>query len=227
LRTPLTTIRGFAELYSQGAVSPAETEHAMQRIEEAAVRMGVLVEDLLLLARMDQQRPLERRPVDLLDIITSSVAGLRVAHADRRLDLAVHLDEPAVVYGDALRLRQVVDNLVVNALQHTRGDVRVALATEGGQALISVSDDGPGLSPDDAARVFERFYRADESRNSATGGSGLGLAIVRTLAVAHGGAVTVDTAADSGSTFTISLPLTGGSQEDPSLAPAEPGTVGP
>ncbi len=225
LRTPLTTIRGFAELYSQGANSPQETQHAMRRIEEASVRMGVLVEDLLLLARMDQQRPLERRAVDLLDIATSARAEFDAAYADRSIELQVSLAEPALVTGDALRLRQVLDNLVANALQHTAGAVRIMLATGEGTATLSVSDDGPGLSPADAERVFERFYRTDESRNSSTGGSGLGLAIVRSLVLAHGGSVDLSTSADSGSTFTISLPLTGGAQEEVSTGPDESDTV--
>jgi two-component system OmpR family sensor kinase len=225
LRTPLTTIRGFAELYTQGADSPQETHHAMRRIEEASVRMGVLVEDLLLLARLDQQRPLEQRPVDLLDLAASTRAEFEAAYSGRTVDLQVTLTEPAIVTGDALRLRQVLDNLVANALQHTSGAVRIILATGDGTAKLSVSDEGPGLTPADAERVFERFYRTDESRNSSTGGSGLGLAIVRSLVLAHEGSVDLSTSADSGSTFTISLPLTGGAQEEVSADPADSGTV--
>ena len=225
LRTPLTTIRGFAELYTQGAVSPQESDLAMRRIEEAAVRMGILVEDLLLLARMDQQRPLAQDSIDLLDVVGSAVTGMRAAHPNRHIDLTVTLQDPAMVVGDSLRLRQIIDNLIANALQHTAGDVRVLLSTDLAAAAISVSDDGPGLSDDDAARIFERFYRADESRNSRTGGSGLGLAIVRSLAVAHGGAVEVDSAPDRGSTFTVTLPLTGASQAGSSRSPGESATV--
>ena len=226
LRTPLTTIRGFAELYSQGAVSQEETDHAMRRIEQAAMRMGVLVEDLLLLARMDQQRPLERRPVDLLDLASSARAEFGAAYPDRSIELQVMLADPATITGDALRLRQALDNLLANALQHTAGAVRIELSTQDSTAYLSVSDDGPGLTPEDAERVFERFYRTDESRNSSTGGSGLGLAIVRTLVLAHGGSVDLATSPASGSTFTLTLPLTGGSQAGGSLAPDGSDTVG-
>ncbi len=217
LRTPLTSIRGFAELYRQGAAAdPAEVARAMGRIEEAAARMGVLVDDLLLLARLDQQRPLERRPVDLLALATDAVQDARAVAPERALDLEIgNLAPPPVVLGDEVRLRQVLGNLVGNALRHTPADtpVQVRLHTARGAAphvavvVLEVADKGPGMRPEEAARVFERFYRTDASRNRVDGGSGLGLAIVSALVAGHGGTVAVDTAPGAGATFRVTLPL--------------------
>jgi two-component system OmpR family sensor kinase len=229
LRTPLTSIRGFAELYRQGAVSsPEELQRMMRRVEEEATRMGLLVEDLLLLARLDQQRPLEQQPVDLLVLTADAVHDARAVQPDRPIELEVTADTAPVVVGDEARLRQVIGNLVTNALTHTPRPtpVTVRLATtravEGpAWALIGVSDEGPGLEPAEAARVFERFYRADKSRTRAQGGSGLGLSIVAALVAAHGGQVDVVTAPGEGATFTVRLPLASESQPERSetLAP--------
>ncbi|HZG93214.1 MAG TPA: HAMP domain-containing sensor histidine kinase [Mycobacteriales bacterium] len=214
LRTPLTSIRGFAELYRQGAVRDADaTARLMRRIEDEAARMGLLVDDLLLLARLDQQRPLERQRVDLLAVATDAVHDARVVAPERRIDLrlAPGLTAPVVV-GDEARLRQVVGNLVTNALTHTPEDaaVTVALATEeahgAGRVVLEVRDRGPGLAPGDAERVFERFYRADSSRTRSSGGSGLGLSIVAALIAAHGGTVGVTSRVGSGTTFRVVLP---------------------
>jgi two-component system OmpR family sensor kinase len=215
LRTPLTSIRGFAELYRQGAASSADVPRLMRRIEDAAARMGLLVEDLLLLARLDQQRALERRPVDLVAIATDAVQDARAVDPQRRIDVEV-LDTSGhapVVLGDNARLRQVAGNLVGNALTHTPArtpvTVRVGAVAEDGRwwGVLEVADTGPGLTPEQAERVFERFYRADSSRARATGGSGLGLSIVNALVAAHGGTVGLDTAPGKGATFRVRLPL--------------------
>lgn len=207
LRTPLTTIRGFAELHRQGATD--DVDRLMRRIESEARRMGGLVEDLLTLARMDEQRPLARERVDLLALAADMVHDARLLAPDRRIDLEI-VDGPGTpeVLGEEARLRQLLGNLVDNALAHTPAGtpVRVRVGTAGDDALLEVSDQGPGMSADQAARVFERFYRADASRTSSTGGSGLGLAIAMSLAQAHGGTVTLFTAEGRGATFHVALP---------------------
>jgi signal transduction histidine kinase len=217
LRTPLTSIRGFAELYRQGAVrSEDDVRRLMQRIEAEGGRMGLLVEDLLLLARLDQERPLTITPVDLAAIAGDAVHDARAVQPDR--PLALHLDESLadvpVVLGDEGRLRQVVGNLVTNALVHTPGDVRVTVTvaqdgTDPDFLLLRVADEGPGMDTADAVRAFERFYRVDASRTRAAGGTGLGLAIVASLVEAHGGTVTLDTAPGQGATVTVRLPRSG------------------
>jgi two-component system OmpR family sensor kinase len=213
LRTPLTSIRGFAELYRQGAVSdPADVARVMRRVEDEAARMGLLVEDLLLLARLDQQRPLERRPVDLLGIAADVAHDARALQPARVIELITTPSSiPPVVEGDDARLRQVVTNLVTNALVHTPETARVAIgvAVDGPVGVLTVADDGPGLAPDDAARIFERFYRVDSSRTrgASNSGSGLGLSIVAALVAAHGGAVDVQSRPGEGTTFRVRLPL--------------------
>jgi two-component system OmpR family sensor kinase len=207
LRTPLTTIRGFAELYRQGAAR--DVELLMSRIESESRRMGVLVEDLLLLARLDAQRPLERRRVDLLVLATDAVHDAQSIAPKRRVQIEV-FDGPGTpeVLGDEARLRQVLGNLVSNALQHTPDSARVTVrvGTEDNEAKLEVVDEGPGMSEEDAHRVFERFYRTDSSRARASGGTGLGLSIVDSLVFAHGGTVTVTTAPGRGCRFQVSLP---------------------
>lgn len=207
LRTPLTTIRGFAELYRQGAAR--DIEMLMSRIESESSRMGLLVEDLLLLARLDAQRPLDRRRVDLLTLATDAVHDARSIAPQRDITMAV-FDGPGTpeVLGDEARLRQVISNLVANALQHTPATARVTVrvGTEDDTAVFEVCDEGPGMSAEDAQRVFERFYRADSSRARASGGTGLGLSIVDSLVRAHCGKVSVATASGEGSRFTVTLP---------------------
>ena len=223
LRTPLTTIRGFAELYRQGGSrDPAELDRLMRRIEDQAARMGLLVEDLLLLARLDQQRPLDRHPVDLLALAADAVHDARAVAPDRRIELVLGDENgdpggPAlVVLGDDLRLRQVLANLVNNALTHTPAgspvEVRVGASTLDGRpgAAVEVVDHGPGLAPGQAERVFERFYRADPARSHADGGTGLGLSIVAALVAVHGGTVGVDTVPGRGARFRVVLPLAPG-----------------
>ena len=219
LRTPLTTIRGFAELYRQGAVTtPQQTAEVVQRIENEASRMGLLVEDLLLLARLDRERPLKLTPVELRVLAAEAVEAARVVAPDRQITLVTapgsgHL----VVRGDDARLRQVIGNLVTNALTHTPAGtpVIVRLASEPvegdtGMAVLEVHDRGPGLSVEQQERVFERFYRADPARTRRSDGTvstGLGLAIVAALVAAHEGVVEVDSQPGVGATFRVRLPL--------------------
>jgi two-component system OmpR family sensor kinase len=238
LRTPLTAIRGYAEYYRQrggmgngarNAAPPAEPSLAdgsqltepdldriMQRVEQESARMGVLVEDMLLLARLDQQRPIERRPVDLLTLAADAVQDARMIAPQRRIELTVGSGAAFLVLGDEARLRQVISNLMSNALTHTRDgtpiDVRILTHGPDGQLTVPsvtlvVADHGPGLSKEQADRVFERFYRGDQARGRRTGGAGLGLAIVAALVTAHGGTTGVKTAPGGGATFWITLPL--------------------
>ena len=195
LRTPLTSIRGFAELHRMGAVPDrAAEDRVMSRIESEAKRMGLLVEDLLLLARLDQQRPLDRKPVDLSLLAADAVHDARTVAPGHHIRLELPEAGPApVVLGDEARLRQVLANLVGNAYSHTPPgtSVTVRVTATCGCAVLEVADDGPGMGAEDAARVFERFYRTDRSRTRASGGTGLGLSIVASLVAAHGGTVSV------------------------------------
>jgi two-component system OmpR family sensor kinase len=234
LRTPLTSIRGFAELYRRGGAPPGPAlDETMGRIEGEAARMGLLVEDLLLLARLDLRRPMRRAPVDLLAIAADTI---RDAHA-RRPDRTVRLVplgpagaglDPVTVLGDEHQLRQVATNLVANALQHTPPDAEItvrvgrrsasglstsgpavfsAAGTPGGAAVLEVADTGPGIPPEHAGRIFERLYRIDPSRSRSPGvGSGLGLAIVAAIVQGHAGHVDLVTAIGQGATFRVLLP---------------------
>jgi two-component system OmpR family sensor kinase len=206
LRTPLTSIRGYAELFRRGAESrPEDLAKSMQRIEAEASRMGVLVDDLLLLARLDQGRPLERQPVDLAKVANDAVESARAIAPDRQIDLSVN--GSASLIGDEGRLRQVVDNLIDNSRVHTPAGipVRVFVAKHRDEVVLSVADEGPGLSPEVADRVFERFYRGDPARSRETGGAGLGLSIVSAIVEAHGGTVSA-AASDVGAIFEVRLP---------------------
>jgi two-component system OmpR family sensor kinase len=226
LRTPLTTIRGFAEFYRQrGGVAPGggtspdgmtapEIDRLMHRLESEAARMGLLVEDLLQLARLDQQRPLDRSLVDLLTLAADAVQDSRMVAPGRSIELTVAPGAAFLVEGDEARLRQVIGNLVTNARVHTppQASIQVAIASgtlaSGGPAVVlDVIDDGPGMTTEQAQRVFERFYRADAARNRGTGGTGLGLAIVAGLVEAHGGEVSVTSAPGQGADFCVRLPL--------------------
>ncbi|MBM0226288.1 HAMP domain-containing sensor histidine kinase [Micromonospora sp. 4G57] len=215
LRTPLTTIRGFAELYRQGAArAPEQTAGLLRRIEDEAARMGLLVEDLLLLARLDRERPITLAPVELPVLASDAVQAARAVAPDRRIELDI---EPGagtlLVHGDDARLRQVIGNLMTNALTHTPPDASVTLRLRtqpGNLAVVEVADTGPGLTPEQAERVFERFYRADAARTRrATGvtSTGLGLAIVAALVGAHHGTVEVAETPGGGATFRVKLPL--------------------
>jgi two-component system OmpR family sensor kinase len=234
LRTPLTTIRGFAELYRHGASeSPEQTARLLRRIEDEAARMGMLVEDMLLLARLDQERPLASAPVDLRVIGADAVVNAHVVAPSRDIDLDIARDAgPLLVIGDELRLRQVVTNLMTNALTYTPVEspivVRLRPSPRPGFAELSVVDAGPGLDETQVERIFERFYRADTARtrrgeDDLSSGTGLGLAIVAAIVKAHGGTVDVTSPSDlsdipaslepgpsgvrgPGSTFRVTLP---------------------
>jgi two-component system, OmpR family, sensor kinase len=212
LRTPLTAIRGYAELFRRGAAErPEDLARAMRRIEEEAARMGLLVEDLLLLARLDQGRPLERGPVDLVALAGDALADLSAIDPDR----PVTFDRPdrLVISGDEARLRQVAGNLLTNARIHTPPGtaVHVRVRSSDGQAILEVADEGPGLPPGQENMVFERFYRADAAR-ARTGdsqGTGLGLSIVAAIVAAHGGTVQAGSPPSGrGAYFMVALPVT-------------------
>jgi two-component system OmpR family sensor kinase len=208
LRTPLTSIRGYAELFRRGAADrPEDLERAMRRIEDEGARMGVLVDDLLLLARLDQGRPLEQQPVDLSALVGDATDDLRAADPERAV--TVEATGGIWVRGDEPRLRQVVANLLDNARTHTPAGtaVEVRLARVDGHAVLEVADRGPGMTEEEAARVFERFFRGDPSRSRASGGTGLGLSIAASIVQAHGGAIDVSAVHGEGATFRISLPV--------------------
>ena len=211
LQTPLTSVRGYAELFRRGAADrPEDLSNAMRRIEAESERMGVLVDDLLLLAHLDQNRPMSRGRVDLRALTHDLVGDARVVDPDR--PLTFEAPEPVVIDGDEQRLKQVVANLLSNARTHTPPGtpVTVRVRREDGEALIEVADRGPGMTSDHAARVFERFFRADPSRARASGGSGLGLSIVSAIAEAHGGQVRIETSPGDGATFQVRLPVSDG-----------------
>jgi two-component system, OmpR family, sensor kinase len=242
LRTPLTAIRGYAEYYRQrggagsiaygalsngngnGTIEGLSTEdldHLIQRVEQESKRMGVLVDDLLLLARLDQQRPLDFRTVDVLAIAADAMQDARVIAPDRNIGLTVGSPDAALVLGDEVGLRQVVGNLVSNAITHTPAGSAIDITIRVGQlsngratadptdpaVILEVRDQGAGLSDDQKEHVFERFYRTDRSRSRAAGGTGLGLAIVASMVAAHNGKVWVDSTPGHGATFGIALPL--------------------
>ncbi|MFG2043444.1 sensor histidine kinase [Dactylosporangium sp. NPDC048998] len=212
LRTPLTVIRGSAELYRHGAVQNQEdVASLLRRIEDQARRMSVLVDDLLLLARLDQQRPLAAEPVDLVALAADVIDSSHAVAPDRPLALDVATPAPLIVIGDEHRLRQVIANLVTNAITHTaaEAEVTVRISRRQDQAVVEVIDTGEGLSPQQTQRVFERFYRADpaRTRTDATTGAGLGLAIVAAIVAAHAGAAEVDSTPGRTTTFRIILPM--------------------
>jgi two-component system OmpR family sensor kinase len=209
LRTPLTSIRGYAELFRRGADErPEDLARSMAAIEAEAARMGVLVDDLLLLARLDQGRPLEREPFDVGTAATDAVDAARAIDPSR--EVSIEIDGDIVIEGDAGKLRQVVDNLLDNVREHTPAGTpaRVRVARVGDDVVLTVADDGPGLTPEGRERVFERFYRGDGARSRETGGAGLGLAIVAAIAEAHGGGVRVDDV-EAGASLTVRLPVRG------------------
>jgi len=208
LRTPLAAIRGYTELAQRNrAQVPADVAHAMSRVESEAQRMTRLVEDLLLLARLDSGRPLERRPVDLARLCADLASDAHAAGPDHHWNLDVP-PEPLLVYGDDARLHQVVANLLANARVHTPAGTTVTLAlnSDGGTAILRVLDDGPGIPVMLQSEVFERFARADTSRSHVDGSTGLGLAIVSAVVAAHHGTITLRSAPGD-TEFTVRLPL--------------------
>jgi two-component system OmpR family sensor kinase len=214
---------GLGGVVSPGAsmaagLTPDDLDRIMQRVEKEAARMGLLVEDLLLLARLDQQRPLARQPIDLLSLAGDAVHDARLLAPSRTIDLSVQPGAAFLVTGDEPRLRQVIGNLMSNALTHTpdgtpievligSGTLDPQLPNSSPAVTLDVTDHGPGMTTEQSQRVFERFYRTDQARTRATGGSGLGLAIVNALVTAHGGVASVRTAPNQGATFRIALPL--------------------
>ena len=207
LRTPVTSIRGYAELFRRGAGDrPADLANAMRRIEQEGERMGELVEELLLLARLDEGLVLEREPVDLSAVVDAAVDAVRAAEPGRPVD--VDSERGLIVLGAESRLRQVVDNLLANARLHTPAGtpVDVRLAAQGEEVVLEVADAGPGVPPEEAEQIFERFYRTDRSRTRSQGGVGLGLAIVRSVVEAHAGRVSYRPRPGGGSVFRVVLP---------------------
>jgi two-component system OmpR family sensor kinase len=207
LRTPLSAVRAYSELYDRGAAErPDDLERSMQGISRESERMSVLVEDLLLLARLDDGRPLEREPVELDEVVGEAVETAQAVDPDRAIELHA---EPATVLGDRVRLRQIVDNLLANVRAHTPAGTpaSVSVRRKNGSAEIAVTDAGPGLDEEHLEHLFERFYRADASRSRASGGVGLGLAIVAAVAEAHGGTASASSRPGEGTTVAIALPL--------------------
>jgi two-component system OmpR family sensor kinase len=209
LRTPLSAVRAYAELYDRGAAErPDDLERSMRGISRESERMSLLVDDLLLLARLDDGRPLERQPVRLDEVVGEAVETAQTVDPDRPIELRA---ERAVVEGDRDRLRQIVDNLLANVRAHTPPGTpaSVSVTRRNGSAEIAVTDSGPGLDEEHLEHVFERFYRADPSRARTSGGVGLGLSIVAAVAEAHGGTVSASSRPGEGTTFSIALPLSG------------------
>ncbi len=218
LRTPLVSIRGYAELFRIGAAREEDdVEKAMRRIEDEARRMGVLVEDMLTLARLDEVREPVRDPVRLDLMAADSVEDARAVAPERTIELIA--PEPVTVLGDAHQLQQVAGNLVRNALTHTPvgAVIEVKVSRQGEQALLEVRDHGQGLPPGDPAELFERFSRTEPGRGRGPAGAGLGLAIVARIARAHGGDVSASNAADGGASFVVTLPA-----HEPAAVAAQP-----
>ncbi|MCB8971385.1 MAG: HAMP domain-containing histidine kinase [Solirubrobacterales bacterium] len=207
LRTPLSSIRGYAELFRMGAASdPNELEHAMGRIESESVRMSVLVEDLLALARLDEMREAQRERVDLAAILEEACADARTTAPDREIALELPAEGEGVLRGDPDALRQLAGNLIANAIRHGAGAVEVALGREGAELLLTVRDHGEGLPPGSEEDVFERFWRAGEARDRPSGGAGLGLAIVAGVAASHGATASAANAPGGGALFSVRFP---------------------
>ena len=210
LRTPLTAIRGFAELHRQGAISGEEkTRELVGRIESESKRMSALVEDLLTLARLDQARPLANEAVDVKKLTEEVVQAVRASNQSANITTKVPHDEVFII-GDSLKVYQALLNLVVNAATHTPAGTPIAITLihNHDEVQIEVSDVGPGLTPEQQTRVFERFYRVDQSRTrNGAEGSGLGLSIVQAIMAAHHGSVDIESELGRGTTFTLTFPI--------------------
>lgn len=207
LRTPLTSIRGYAELFRRGADRrPDDLADAMRRIESESERMGGLVDELLLLARLDQGRPLDREAVDLALIVADAVEDARVSDPARTIEISGVAS--AVFQGDEARLRQVIANVLTNSLVHTPSEAAIRVRVDAGvdDVTVEIADDGPGMSAEHVQRAFDRFFRVDPARTRDTGGTGLGLSIVSAIIQAHGGTISLTSEAGAGTQVTIRLP---------------------
>ena len=211
LRTPLTAIRGFAELHRQGAIEgPDKVRELISRIEKESIRMGTLVEDLLLLARLDQHRAVEREPVDISLLVQEAVASAQAAGPSHPITV-FSPNEEIFVLGDSMRIHQSVANLLANARTHTPAGtaITISITQTENETQVAVSDNGPGLDSEQQTKIFERFYRVDTSRSRTSGeGSGLGLSIVDAVMKSNGGSVSVQSELGKGSTFTLHFPIT-------------------
>lgn len=208
LRTPLTSIRGYLDLYAAGGFrDDGQLDDVVRRMQDESARMNALVDDLLQLARFDEGRSLEPETLDLNRLATDVVANAAAAHPDRALDVIPGPPSGVLVSADPAQITQVISLLVANALTHApEASVDVVVEQRRDAAVVAVVDDGPGMSSDDAAHVFDRFFRGDGSRSRATGGSGLGLSIAQTIVEAHGGTIELTTAPGDGSRFEVRLP---------------------
>jgi two-component system OmpR family sensor kinase len=206
LRTPLTTIAGVCELAQSGALAGAELDEALRRAGSEAGRMTSLVEDLLLLTQLDHDRPLDDGDVDLGALVADAALDVSLVQPDR--SVTVEVTGPAVVRGDEVRLREVLGNLVRNVVVHTPSSAPLHLAVQrdGAQWVVLVSDEGPGLTAEQMAHVFDRFYRVDPGRSRGAGSTGLGLSIVHAIVAAHHGTVSVIASPGRGCTFRVALP---------------------
>ena len=207
LRTPIAATAAYAELFEHGARDrPEDLDRAMSGIRRETDRMAGLVDDLLLLARLDEHRPLTEEPVDLTEVVFAAIDAAKTVEPSR--PIRVRIGEVVSVRGDAGRLRQVVDNLLANVRAHTPADTGfdIELTTDGAEAVLTVTDAGPGVDPDDLAHLFDRFYRVDDARTRSTGGSGLGLAIVEAIVRAHHGTITARNIDPHGLAVTVRLP---------------------
>ncbi|MGH9125986.1 MAG: sensor histidine kinase [Acidimicrobiales bacterium] len=225
LRTPVAAVGAYAELFERGAANrPEDLARLLSGIRNETARMGGLVEDLLLLARLDEGRPVEQEPVELVGLAAEAVGAATTVGPDWPVRLEAH--QTVEIIGDAARLRQVVDNLLANVRAHTpRGTAAVVrVGSRDGYGVIEVADNGPGLPPESAGRVFERFYRADPSRSRQNGGAGLGLAIVAAIVAAHRGSVAVGETPGGGASITVWLPTVDAATRPDFGAPADSAT---
>jgi two-component system OmpR family sensor kinase len=207
LRTPLTALRGYSELYRAGGLEErAALEQAMSRIGSESRRMAALVEDMMLLARLDQGRPLRQDPVAITDLVNDALNDVRAVEPERPVNAAI--EDGVTVSGDEDRLRQVIGNLFTNVRVHTppEAPVEVSLATNDGVCVLKVADHGPGIDPEHREHIFDRFYRADTGRSRDRGGAGLGLSIAMSVAAAHRGTIAYSQTPGGGATFTLTLP---------------------
>lgn len=224
LRTPLVSVRGYAELYRMGALQkPEDVTQAMGRIESEAIRMTSLVEDLLALARLDERRPLDLQPVNLIPLAHDAALDAGVLAPNREISVVID-DDPVVVWADELKVRQMLTNLIANAASHTPEgspiEIVVSTLPGSGTGQFEIVDHGEGIPEQLRDKIFDRFYRADNSRNRETGGSGLGLAIVHSITAAHGGTVSAHETDGGGATFRVELPLAPDSSDHAVPGPA-------